>query len=365
MKVRSILDKLSKAATVIEKITEKNPSLPVLECILIEAKKNQLLLRSTNLHTGIEIKVTSKVEKEGVVAVKGAILSRVLQSLGGDSNVDLFVDGNSLNINNKHSSIKIKTQDHGDFPTLPKNESDNVFHIDAEKFLEGLRSVAYSAATTEIKPEISSVCVYPEGNSLVFVATDSFRLAEKRIKIDSVENFPGIIVPIKNVREIIRIFTDITNGVEVRVGESQISFSNQDFYFISRIIEGNFPDYKQIIPPDFTTEAVFLKKDIGDAFRVIEPFSDDYNQITLSLDTKKEKCILLAKNSNTGESNIDVDVKLTGENVDIKFNYLYFTESLQSIGGDSLVFKIQQGKPIVIKPVHDESFLALIMPINR
>lgn len=365
MKAQVILDKLNKGVAMVEKLAEKNPSLPILECILFVAKENTLFIRTTNLHTGVEIKIPAKIEKEGEVAVSAHIITRVLQSLGRENNAEIYVEDNTLHIRTKHSSIKINTQDSSDFPTLPKNSPDNVFTIKAEKLLDGFRAVSYSAANTEIKPEISSVYIYPEEDFLVFVATDSFRLAEKKIKISSVEDFPGTIIPIKNVREIMRICAGIEGELEVVVSASQISFSNQEVYIISRIIEGSFPDYKQIIPNESSTEIVFLKKDISDAFRVIEPFSDDYNQITLAIDAKKEECRILAKNKQTGESEIEIDAKIGGEDSSVKFNYSYFTEGLSSIGGDSLVFRIQPGKPIVIEPVHDEGFKILIMPINR
>jgi len=365
MKVQVILEKLKSAISNLEKIAEKNASLPILECVLIKAEKRNLIVRATNLHTGIEVQIPSKVDNEGTLAINGQLFNRVLQSLPGDKNIELDFSENLLNINTKSSEIKLKTQDHSEFPTLPKNESSVVFELPADKLIEGMKSVSYSAASSEIKPEIASVYVYSEEGQLVFVSTDSFRLAEKKIEIENVEDFPGTIIPIKNVREIIRIFSSIEGNLKVNVDNNQISFSNSEIYLTSRTIEGNFPDYKQIVPEDFTTEAVFLKKDIADTFKVIEPFSDSYNQILFSINVDDEKVNLSAKNNDIGESNIEVEGKIDGDNVDIRFNHSYFTESLQSIIGDSLIIRVAESRPIVVEPIHDTSFKYLIMPVTR
>jgi len=133
------------------------------------------------------------------------------------------------------------------------------FEIESKKLVEGIKSVFYSSSVSDIKPEISSVFMYTNNDNLIFVSTDSFRLAEKKVKIKGLEEIPGILIPFKNTGEILKIFGEIPGVLKVCFNKNQISFSSDNIYLTSRIIDGIFPDYRQIIPKDLLTEVVVLK----------------------------------------------------------------------------------------------------------
>jgi len=143
--------------------------------------------------------------------------------------------------------MEIHTYESSDFPSLPKIDEGLDFIIPIQNFIHGVKSVSYAASISDIKPEISSVYIYKQDNELIFVSTDSFRLAEKKIIIDGVEDFPGVIIPIKNIQELIRVFNDVEDNVLMEIGKNQISLKNNEIYFTSRIIDGNYPNYTQII----------------------------------------------------------------------------------------------------------------------
>ncbi len=365
MKIECGIEKIKNAISQAERITGKNLTLPVLNSILLSASGKSLKLRSTNLSLGVEIEIPAKVEQEGVLAISGSVLSGIFSNITGNDNVFLEgVDGN-LSVKTKKSKIKIKGNPHEDFPTIPLVEGSS-FEIDSKKFTDGIKSVYYSASVSDIKPEMSSVYIYTNEDNLVFVSTDSFRLAEKKIKVKGIEEISGIIIPFKNIPEILRIFGEVNGSIKVCFSKNQISFSSDNVYLTSRIIDGIFPDYRQIIPKEPKTEAVVLKQDLLSALKLSNIFSDKFNQVILSISVKEKNFELSSSNNDVGENKTALDAALKGEDVELGFNYKYFLDCFQSINTDSLVIKLtESSRPIVITPVSDPSFTYLIMPMNR
>jgi DNA polymerase-3 subunit beta len=365
MKLDCKTEDIKKILPQIERITGKNLTLPVLSSILLIASGKYLKLRSTNLSIGIEAEIPAKVEKEGIIAISGSILNNVFSSFIQNETVYLEgLDGNLL-IKTKKSKIKLRGQPHEDFPTIPVVTGTN-FEIESKKLIDGIKSVYYSSSPSDIKPEISSVFIYTKEDSLIFVSTDSFRLAEKKIKIKELPSIPGIIIPFKNISEILRVFSEYTSPVNICFNKNQISFSSEGIYITSRVIDGVFPDYNQIIPKKSGTNAVVLKQDLLNALKLSNIFSDKFNQINLTIKPKEKIFELSSANSDIGENKTYLDAAITGEEVELGFNYRYFLDCFQSITTDSLSIKLSgASEPIVVSPVSDSSFIYLIMPMNR
>lgn len=365
MKIECSIEKLKNAITQAERITGKNLTLPILNSILLTASGKSLKLRSTNLSLGLEIEIPVKVEKEGVLAISGSVLSGIFSNVSQNENVEIEgVDGNIL-IKTKKSKIKLKGQSHEDFPTIPIVEGTS-FEIESSKLVDGIKSVYYSASVSDIKPEISSVFIYKDENNLVFVATDSFRLAEKKVTVKSLPEIDSMLIPFKNIPEILRIFGEISGNIKVCFNKNQISFSSDFIYLTSRIIDGVFPDYRQIIPKNTNTEATLLKQDLLNALKLSNIFSDKFNQVDLSIKPKQKVFELSSSNNDVGENKTFLDAALEGADVELGFNYKYFLDCFQSINADSVSIKlVDGGHPILISPVSDKSFNYLIMPMNR
>lgn len=365
MKLECQVEKIKKAISIAERITGKNLTLPVLNSILFIATEKVLKIRSTNLSLGIEIDIPAKIEKEGVIAIKGDILSSFFSILSGDSTVHLEIINNNLSVKTKTSNVLLKSIPHEDFPTIPIVTGENI-SIPAKKLIEGIRSVFYSSSVSEVKPEIGSVYIYPEDNTLVFVATDSFRLAEKKIKLKEKLSFKGILIPLKNSAEIIKVFDGIDEDININLQKNQISFSVSNIYLTSRVVDGTFPDYKQIIPKESTTTATILKHDFISSLKVANIFSDKFSQITFTIKPKEKVFEMNAKNSDVGENTTILNGTLSGEDVSVNFNYKYIIDCFQSISSDSLHLDLDgNNKPMIIRVVGDASFMYLIMPMNR
>ncbi len=365
MKVECSIEKIKNAISQVERITGKNLTLPVLNSILLIASGKTLKFRSTNLSLGIEVEIPARIEKEGTLAISGSVLNAVFSNVSQNENVLLENQNDNLLIKTKKSQIKLKSQPHEDFPTIPLVKGAS-FEIEAKKLTDGIKAVYYSSSVSDIKPEISSVFIYIKEDNLVFVSTDSFRLAEKKIKVRGLEEFNGILIPFKNIGEILKVFGDYQGTVKICFNKNQISFSSDNIYLTSRIIDGIFPDYKQIIPKVSSTEVVVLKQDLLNALKLSNIFSDKFNQVNFKIQPKEKIFELSSSNNDVGENKTQLDAVINGESIDLGFNYKYFLDCFQSINTDSVSIKLSgNSKPMVVSPVSDTSFTYLIMPMNK
>jgi DNA polymerase III subunit beta len=366
MKIECIKEKLMEAIAKADRLTSKSLSLPILSCVDIKATKNSLVLRATNLDCGIEVKIPAKVDREGEIALHGGVMNSLLAGLPKEKNITLeSKDGNVL-ISTSSNTTLIKTYSPDDFPTIPKLETQKMIEISPKLLVKGFKSVFYSASQSTVKPELSSVYVFKEGSELVFVSTDSFRLAEKRVKIKDSIDFPSVIIPAKNVADIIRTLETISDDIRVLFDKNQIAFEGKDVYLMSRVIDATFPDYRQIIPKAFVTEVVLLKQDFVDSLRTSHVFSDKFNQVNVKALPSKKSFVISTKNSDVGEYTNAIDSSITGEDVDINFNHKYIADCFQSIDADSIALSISgSNKPLVMRGVSDKSFTYLVMPMNR
>lgn len=365
MKIECGIEEIKNAVIQAERITGKNLTLPVLNTVVLIASGKSLKVKATNLSLGVEIEVPAKITKEGIIAISGSTLAGIFSSINQKENVFLEEEGGNLSIKTKKSKIKIKGQAHDDFPTIP-TVSGPSFNIDSKKIIEGIKSVYYSSSVSDIKPEISSVFIYSNEDNLVFVSTDSFRLAEKKIKAKITEEITGILIPFKNINEIIRLFGENKEEIKICFNKNQISFSSRNIYLTSRLIDGIFPDYRQIIPKEAKTEAVVLKQDLINALKLSTIFSDKFNQINLAIKPKEKIFEISSANNDVGENKTTLDAALLGENVELSLNHKYFFDLFQSINTDSILIKLNQtNKPIIVSGVSDNSFIYLIMPMNK
>ena len=366
MKVECIKEKLSKRVIQAERITGKNLSLPVLSSIMLIAEKKSLKIQSTNLDLGVEFVIPAKVEKEGKVAVPGNVLSGILSGLFAGKNVTLELVNENLVVSTEKNTTLIKGYPVDDFPIIPQIKDGVSVVISAEKLVLGVKSVWYSSAVSDIKPEIASVYIYYLDGKIVFVATDSFRLAEKNIKKGDTDEFQGVIIPVKNTSEIIKIFDDVTGDVKVSFDQNQIMFSSEGIYITSRVVNGVYPDYKQIIPKEFTTEVTALKEDVVGALKLTNVFTDKFNKVNIKADPKRKILELSAKNTDIGENMTGIDARIEGDGFDMNFNYKYVLDGFQSIQQDSVVLKYNSKKEVlIIRGVSDDSFIYLIKPMNK
>ncbi len=366
MKIEATREKLVEAVSRAEKVAGRNPTLPVLAGISLECVGTMLTIRATNLDLGISIHLPVKSSQDGHVVVPAQVFSALLNSFAKEKSVTLSLEGQTLRVDTAttHSSVKILPAE--EFPIIPEMGGGSNFSIPAKDLITGLKSVIYAAAVGSIKPELSSICLIHDAENLVFAATDSFRLAEKKIKVKKIPNFIKILIPQKNAAEIVRIFDGIDDDISITIEDNQIAMRADSIYLTSRTIDGNFPDYKQIIPTESVSKAVVLKQDLLSSLKTSLIFSDSFNQLKLSLSPKKKKFEIESKNQDVGETKDSVEAALEGDDLTVSVNHRYLTDGFTSTPSDSLSISFAgEGKPILVEGVGDKTFRYLLMPMNR
>lgn len=366
MKIECTRDRLAEAVGKAEKITGKNLTLPVLGCVLLEAKDKNLIVRATNLDLGIEITIPVRIHEEGKIAIPGQVVSSFLSNIHEDAPITLETIEGNLKITTKAQTSVIKTQNAEDFPTIPMIEGEKVLSIAAKDVIRGIKGVWYSSATSSMKPELSSVYIHSDDDELVFVATDSFRLAEKRVPMKQAKDLGSLLIPVKNIPEIMRILEGATDLVTLSITKNQISFSFNGVYITSRVVDGVFPDYKQLIPKSHKTAVTVLKQDLINSLKIATIFSDKFNKLSIKVRPGEKRFELSTRNADVGETQNSLEAVCEGEDIDINFNYRYITDCFQSVESDSVKFDLNgPGRPLVISGIGDKSFTYLVMPINK
>ncbi|MBI2099773.1 MAG: DNA polymerase III subunit beta [Candidatus Vogelbacteria bacterium] len=369
MKVECLKDKLRQAIAIADRITGKNLSLAALGHVFLEAKDHTVIVRTTNLDLGIEINLPVKVAKAGVALVNSGVIHNFLNHLATDEVVKLEVVNDNLTISTEHSASVIKAYPPDDFPTIPRLGQAASFTVPAQNLASGLRATIYAASLSDIKPEIASVYFYydEERRQHVFVATDSFRLAEKRLTggAAAIEAYK-LIIPIKNAAEILRVFESSAAEVIIKHSANQAAFESGELYLTSRLVEGVFPDYRQVVPSSALSSVVVLKNDLLNALKLSNVFSDKLNQINLRVMAQDNVFEINSQNSDVGESSTRLEAAIQGEAVDISFNVKYLLDCLPAVASDSVHLQFNgKTRPILVSGVGDPSFSYLIMPLNR
>ncbi|MCX6819912.1 MAG: DNA polymerase III subunit beta [Candidatus Adlerbacteria bacterium] len=365
MKFETNTDELSQAVATAARFVERRANLPALSAILLAAENGRLTLRATNLECGVEITVPAKVSADGIAALPATIFAGFLNNARGKV-VSGSLVGELFKVETERASAAIKTIPHDDFPVLPRVSAEKSFTAKSSDLSKAIRSVAYCASLSAVKPELQSVLLFGEGGKLTAVATDSFRLAEKTVPLRGGGSTPQLLVPARNAAELMRILDSVGGEAEVYFNENQLSTHVGNVYYTSRIIDAAFPNYRQIVPKTFSTEAVVLREDVSTALKSLSIFADKFSQVSLAIEPAKKSVLLSSRNPDVGEQTSTVRATISGDELTMSFNGRYLADSLQSISGDSVRLHANgPGKPMLIKDAGDESFFYLAMPMNR
>lgn len=374
MKFISLKENLKRGLSIVGSLTTKNINLPILNNILIKARKEGLELVSTNLEISISHFLRSKVEDEGELLVDSRIIGDYI-SLLPDEKIEVEGVNEELRIKCKNYKTKINTQSGRDFPIIPKIESNDCFFVKTMDFKKAISNIIFSVSNNENRAEISGVLFSFLKNNLTMVATDSYRLAEKTIsfKGESASDEKKIIVPAKALQEVVRILGNfkeedqLENMEEIKIclTENQVLFVAGSSSLISRLIVGSYPDYKQIIPEKENTRVKVDKNILIKALKTAGIFSKvGINDVGITI--KKNKLIIFSNSSQVGENFVDIDVETRGEEVEIFVNYKYFLEGLSNILEQKVVLTfVDNSSPCKIYTEEDKSFLYIVMPIRQ
>ncbi|MFA6446303.1 MAG: DNA polymerase III subunit beta, partial [Candidatus Paceibacterota bacterium] len=292
----------SEAVHIVARFAErKNTTLPALSSILIIAGDDGIKMRATNLETGIDLKIEGECKSNGVVAIPATILQQIANSLTSEGNIVLEHIGDIISLTSGTGKSSIKTVLYDDFPSIPFPENPKNRVVLPGVLLRSLfTSIASCASTSIVRPELASIYLSIEGGVLTAVATDSFRLSEKKVPLINKGTQGKFLIPAKNALDIAQALPD--DDIIVSFDEHQCAFVSTKGMLVSRLTNATYPDYRQIIPKESVVEAIVLKKDFETALKQTTIFADSFQKVRISFDPKKNIVSFFAKNTDIGES---------------------------------------------------------------
>lgn len=364
MKFSCIQENLKKGINIVEKIIGQGvTTLPILNNILLDAQKGQIKLASTNLEIGVNTWIVGKIEKPGNITIPVKLFSNFINNLPNKI-INIEGQNNIIKIKCENFKANIKGLNSNDFPIIPQIKEDVFEEIQNEDLKNGLSQIINCVAISESRPEISGVFVNFIKSDIKIVATDSFRLAEKIIKPRKKIKEKQIILPSKTAQEIIRILGETQQkNVKVKIGTSQILFDLDEIQLISRLIEGQYPDYKQIIPQSFNTEIIINKQELQNSVKIASLFTGKVNDIKVTVNPKKIE--ISALESDVGENKSQLNAETKGEPVESLFNYRYFLDGLNNIQSEKIFLGFNgPTNPVLLRAPNNFNYFYIVMPIK-
>ena len=377
MKLTILQNKLKNGLDVVGKASTKSSTLPILNNVLLEAKENFLELSTTDLEIGIKFWILAKVEKPGSIAVPVHVLSNYINLLN-PSSINMEIKKGILFLECENTKTQIKGIDPKDFPIIPRIEQGDSAHLPCFSICQGLSQIVGICSLSTIKPEISGVYISVKNDSLKMAATDSFRLGEKNIPFKTPINLSkehSLILPQKAVSHLISIWSQKDSfkayfSPNLLMIESQMEETEHPrVQFVSKLIEGEYPKYEEIIPKAYKTEAEIDRKEFLKELKTAGIFAGRVNEVKIGFDPESQQIRIFCQNPELGEHLSNLSAKIKGQASEISFNYKFLLSGLESIQADEISLSLSEERdgeegPALLKPVKDETYLYVVMPIQ-
>ncbi|MDD4900997.1 MAG: DNA polymerase III subunit beta [Patescibacteria group bacterium] len=374
VKIFSLQENLKQGLALVSHVAGKNVNLPILNNVLIKASGGNIRLAATNLEIGVISAIRGKIEAEGAFTVNAKIISDCINLLP-NKKIGLRQKESDLLVDCENYQSRVKGQSADEFPLIPEVDRKNYFSANAEAVKNAVSQVIFATQQSEARLELSGVLFIFSGDSLTLAATDSYRLAEKKIQIKSFsQEEKKIIIPAKTLQELLRILSvnldDVDEGnkeIKFYISDNQILFTYGSTELVSRLIEGQYPDYQQIIPKNGKTKIAIERQELIRAVKMASLFSKTgINDVNLDFPAGKNKVVISSVSGQTGENITNLEAKVTGDENSMVVNHRYLLEGLSNIENEMVDMEIVDGNtPCLIRPEKDESYLYIIMPIKQ
>ncbi len=364
MKIICTQENLKNGLLAVSRIISGSNTLPILNNVLLKTENGLLKISATNLELAISTVIRCKVETEGSVCLPAKTITDLVTNLPA-ANIVLEKTASAVSIQADHYTTSLNSLPTDEFPLIPTIETSAEVTIPAQTLKEAMEAVVFAASTSETQPEISGVFLKKDDRGLVLVATDRYRLAEKVVAVSGSNQTKDLIIPHRTVQEVIRLIGQYQETITVQITDNQIAFTIQDTNIISRLIDGQYPEYGQIIPTEFNTTITTETKVLLQALKTSGIFSRTTNSVVLHCDTAKQEVVVKAASSDVGESVVEIPSKVVGPDATITFNYRYLTDALSVISTEQVELRIvNDTAPVIVAPEGDKNYLYLVMPIK-
>lgn len=372
MKFLCKTSRLLHALNLVSRAISNQQALPILGNILLKAEGNRCIVSATDLELSIITSFDANIENEGSITIPAKAILNFAQYNSDDEVLLETSEGTQLKCTSSHAKTMISGEAASEYPTISTINKETTFSLEAGPLLDALHMVTFASAKTTLRPVLAGVYVHSEDGNLVLVATDSYRLSEYKIPTTSGASNLSCIIPAKVLEELKNILSSHKGDgkdaptVDIALGEQQVEVSLGHTQLLSRLIDGKFPDYKQIIPSETKSKVALQTKDLATIAKRMHYFAKETNNnLTLQVRKSDNTIHITTPHTQAGQDEATLDVELNGEDNKIALSSSYLLDFLAHINEDVVQMHLSDSMhPAVFRIPSNENSLHLIMPLR-
>jgi DNA polymerase-3 subunit beta len=369
VKLSVMQENLARGLSVVSRAVSTRSTLPVLANVLLKTEDAGLKLTATNLEIGITYWVPGKIESDGATTVPAKLLTDYVNALQGGERIDLeLLGGETLHLRSGRFESHIKGISADEFPAIQTAGDRPTTRIAQNILRTALEETAFAAASDEARPILTGVLARFEGDTVTLAAADNYRIAVKTIPILDAVPETSVVIPARALNELARVLSDVEQPIDIVLAQArnQILFHLDGIDLVSRLIDGQFPNYQQVLPQSHTTRAVLDREEL---LRAVRPAAliahESANIVKLQIESNGESGVTVSANAEVGDHVGQVEAAVEGDGTTIAFNARYLADVLTNVEADQFALELNGPlSPGVFKPVGDDRYVHVVMPVR-
>lgn len=362
MKLQVTQENLSRALGSVSRVASGRNTLPILSNVLLKTIDNRLNIAATNLDIAITHYIGSKISEEGAITVPARLMQDFVSSLPAGV-IDLELDDYKLKIHTDQYQSVINGVSAEEYPVMPAITQGKTWTVDGPILKRALQQVTMAASSDEARPVLTGMYVHTDGKQLYMTATDSYRLAEK--KLSTIKEDVNLLIPATAMQDLLRIVSDFEEKVHITHDDQQVLFTVGDIELVARLIEGNYPDYRKLIPSHFATSAKIKRSELVNITKVSSLFArESAGSVTIHVNEKDKTVSIKSVASQLGENTATAPAEVVGSG-DITLNSRYLLDGLHAFSGEDVLLRFN-GKlePCILQDPASDDYTHLVMPLK-
>lgn len=362
MKLQVTQENLNRALNSVARVASSRGTLPILANVLIRTSKNRLSLSATNLDIAITHYIGAKVSDEGSITVPARLMQDFVSSLP-EGVIELDLQDTKLHVSTEKYKSVVNGIIADDFPVMPAMSDGVTWKIGGQEFKRALQQVVFAASSDETRPALTGVLLQTHDGKLAMAATDSYRLAERILGKQEIDI--KLLIPASSMQDLLRVLGDNDDEITIKHDEQQVLFKVGDIELVTRQVDASYPDYRKLIPKNFTTSAQLKKPDLVNVTKVSSLFArESAGSVTIAVDEKENQLSIRSVASQLGENTASADAKASGSG-SITLNSRYLLDALNVLNGDEVEFSFN-GKlePTMIVDPNNKDYKHIVMPLK-
>lgn len=361
MKIITTKSILLESINIVQKAVPSKTTLPILEGILFDAKSGKLKLTATDLEIGIETVSNVDVIEPGKIVLSSRIVGDIVRKLP-DSDIEIETsEGNLVCIKSEGSTFKVITLPYDEYPELPAVKKENGIILKQNILKDMIRKTIFAVSLDEVRPILTGVLFDVSGDELTMVALDGFRMAVKKNAIINDNSFKAVI-PGKTLSEIGKIINEKEENVNIYFSKNHIQVQIEDTIIVSRLLEGEFINYKQIIPTEYKIKIKVPTNLLMESCDRAALFARDSSNNMIKFEINDDMMVIMS-NSQNGDVHEELKIQKEGNDIEIAFNAKYFIDVLKVIEDEEITIEFTTNvSPSIIRPINNEDYLYLVLP---